>query len=189
MIILLFISHCGCTVIQLLHTVLAQLRRRCARGRVLCSLDGIAGWNNTAVSLRKTEGKRQQPLPHPPRPLPLTLHHPLPSFCSSKDTNGINEGINYRGGKSCWVIHLANMQTTMGILQQLSWAWLTLSVVNTAKMQHRPASLSHSVQCPFTDGYKIKSIAAYSLTLKQRESLLIRVQTCDSNYCAALNCA
>lgn len=124
-----------------------------------------------------------------PRPLPLTLHHPLPSFCSSKDTNGINEGINYRGGKSCWVIHLANMQTTMGILQQLSWAWLTLSVVNTAKMQHRPASLSHSVQCPFTDGYKIKSIAAYSLTLKQRESLLIRVQTCDSNYCAALNCA
>lgn len=188
MIILLFISHCGCTVIQLLHTVLAQLRRRCARGRVLCSLDGIARWNNTAVSLRKTEGKRQQQLPPPP-PLPLTLHHPLPSFCSSKDTNGINEGINYRGGKSCWVIHLANMQTTMGILQQLSWAWLTLSVVNTAKMQHRPASLSHSVQCPFTDGYKIKSIAAYSLTLKQRESLLIRVQTCDSNYCAALNCA
>lgn len=156
MIILLFISHCGCTVIQLLHTVLAQLRRRCARGRVLRSLDGIAGWNNTAVSLRKTEGKRQQQLPHP-RPLPLTLHHPLPSFCSSKDTNGINEGINYSGGKSCWVIHLANMQTTMGILQQLSWARPTLPVVNTARMQHRPASLSHSVQCPFTDATRSRA--------------------------------
>lgn len=82
MIILLFISHCGCTAIQLLHTVLTQRRRCWERDSVLQSK--VAWVKQYCCVLEKDRGKATAPPPPP-----LTLHQPLSSFVPAQIQMGL----------------------------------------------------------------------------------------------------
>lgn len=94
MIILLFISHCSHTAIQLSHGVLTRCRRYWESHTVLQSRVAWVKQYCCVLEKRKRENNTHTHTDthHSTNPLSTSL-----IFCSSTDTNGINEGINYRG--------------------------------------------------------------------------------------------